>query len=453
MRRNSPIRNLQRNIGQREGLRRILSNIGWLMMDRLLRMFIGLLVGVWVARYLGPKEYGTLNFALAFVALLTPIAALGLKNVVVRDLVRAQHAAQEILGTTLGLQLIGGLLAAIAAIELISLLRPEADDLRKMVAILSGTLVVQAGRTASFWFESRVASRYIVWAENSAVLTVAVVRVALIGLEAPLCAFIWAVLVEATLAAIAMIGVYTWKTGSLQGWRFRWEIATHLLGESWPLILSGVGLMLYMKIDQIMLGQMTGETSVGIYSAALRLSEVWYVVPTVIASSLFPAILKSKAANEELYQARMQRFLDFMVLTAVVIAAGITFFADSLIKLLFGTEFADAGPILKIHVWACVFVYIGLAGTRWYLAEGLQKHNLYRNLSGAAVNIAMNLVLIPLHGPYGAAIATLVSYSLANYLMDLIYPPTRPLFRAKSRALFANSLLFRFAGDLRGRNR
>jgi O-antigen/teichoic acid export membrane protein len=387
---------VHRRIAHRPNLVKIVDNIGWLFFDKVLRMGVGLFVGIWIARYLGPEQFGLLNFALAFTGLFGAIAALGLQGIVVRDIVRDPDGARLTLGTAAVLHLVGGLVTFLLILFAIAQLRPDDPLARTIVAILGSIMLLKVSEIAVYWFESQVQSKYTVWVQNSAFLLFAVVKVLLIINEAPLIAFVWAMLAEAAVVAIVLLIVMSARGPALSRLRASGSRAKLLLRDSWPLILSSLAIMIYMKIDQIMLGQMVGDEAVGIYSAALRISEVWYFIPMVVVASVFPAILEAKKRSEALYYSRLQKLYDFMVLLSVSVALPMTFIATPLVVLLFGAPYAESGVVLAIHIWASVFVFLGVASSNWFLAENRQVLLLQRTIAGAIVNVVLNLVLIPI---------------------------------------------------------
>ncbi len=260
----------------RSGLRSIIANTGWLFADRILRMGVGLIVGVWVARYLGVQQFGSFNYATAFVALFSTLSTLGLDSIVVRSIVSEREKKEQILGTAFRLKLVGGVGSLLLALGSIYVFRHDDDLTIWLVAILASVGIFQSFDTIDLWFQSQVQSKYTVLAKNTAFVIVALLKVALIQMQAPLLAFAWAGLAEVGLGAIGLILTYKIKGYSLWLWRWSTPLAKSLVKESWPLILSGVTIMIYMRIDQIMLGEMVGNQAVGIYSAATRISEIWY---------------------------------------------------------------------------------------------------------------------------------------------------------------------------------
>jgi O-antigen/teichoic acid export membrane protein len=410
---------LRNKIEGRPSLQKIFTNAGWLFGDKILRMGVGLIVSVWVARYLGPEQFGLMIYAMAIVALFVAVARLGLNSIVVRDLVNEPGSANSTLGTTFFLQLAGGLLAYVLAIIAINLSRPD-DGLAKLIVVVLGfALVFKSTDVVKYWFESQVQSKYVVWMGNSIFLVLAVVKIGLILIHAPLMAFIWVTFIEGLMVAVGLIGLYVWHVGNLRGWRFDVLRAKGLLRESWPLLLSGLAIVVYMRIDQIMLGHMLGDDAVGVYSAAVRISEAWYFIPMAIVASVFPSIIQAKKQSETLYHERLQKLYDLMVILALVVAVPMTFFSGEMITMLFGVAYSEAGIVLAIYVWAGVFVFLGVASSKWLLLGGYQKVMLYRTLFGALINIQANWLLIPLFGIRGAALATVISYFIAAFSVFL----------------------------------
>ena len=409
--------------------RGIIANTGWLFADRILRMGVGLFVGVWVARYLGVEQFGVFNYATAFVALFSTLSTLGLDAIVVRSIVREPEKRAEILGTAFWLKLFGGVAALVLAVGSIIVVRHDDQLTISLVAILSSVGIFQAFDTIDLWFQSQVQSKYTVIAKNTAFVITALVKVALISFHAPLIAFAWAALGEVSLGAIGLIISY--RVRGYSPWLWPWSslLAKTLLKESWPLILSGVTIMIYMRIDQIMLGQMIGDKAVGLYSAATRISEVWYFIPTAISSSVAPSIYEAKQVSEDLFYQRIKKLIRLLVIISLVVAVPMSFLSTTIITLLFGSGYAAAGSILGIHIWAAVFVFMGVASNSWFIAEGLTQLSFRRSLMGAVVNVILNWLLIPAYSGVGAAGATVISYAIAAFLSNLTHSKSRRIFK------------------------
>lgn len=425
---------LYAKIEHRPNLQKILHNIAWLFSDKLLRAGLGLFVGVWVARYLGPEDFGLLSYAVAFVSLFGALSTLGLPGIVVRDIVSDPKDSFETLGSACVLQVIGGITAFLAVLILISILRPHDQATLSVVTIIGLTLLFKGSESIKSWFESQVQSKYAVWAESSVFVAIAMIKIVLVLLGASLLAFVWITFVEGLLVAIVLFAMYEWAGGGLRAWRFSLIRAKILLRHSWPLILSGLAIMVYMRVDQIMLGQLLNDKAVGIYSAAVRISEAWYFIPMAIVGSVFPALLDARKTSEVLYLEKFQKLYDALAVIALVVAIPVTLLADQIVVALFGQEYLEAGTILSIHIWTALFVFLGVASGKWFLVENRQLLALHRVLWGVGINIGLNILWIPQYGGIGAAVATLVSQAVAALLIDVVHKETRFMFWMKLKA-------------------
>jgi len=419
----------------RHQLQAALGNSGWLFADKALRMGGGLLLMIWIARYLGPTSFGQLSYAMAFVALFGAIATLGMDGIIVRDLVREQENADEVLGSAFVLRVIGGCLAVLAAVLVVSFLRPGEEAAQKLVAIIAIGTLFQAFDVVDLWFQSRVQSRYPVMARNAAFLVMLLVRVALIVAQAGVAAFAWAASAELALAGLALALSYRLRGRTWAALRPRLARMRALFKESWPLMLSSFAVLVYMRIDQVMLAAMLGEREVGLYAAAVRLSEMWYVIPTVIVSSVMPSLTEARARSEDLYYQRLQTLLNLLVRAAYLVAIPVSLFAGPLMHLLYGESYAAAGAVLAVHVWTVVFVFLGVAYSPWIFNERRAHFWMLQTSLGACLNVLLNLWLIPSQGAVGCAIATLLAQALSTWLANGLFVQTRRIFRMQTKSL------------------
>lgn len=413
----------------------IASNTGWLFFDRVLRMGVGFILSVWIARYLGVQQYGLFSYATAFVYLFNPLITLGLDSVVVRDIVQDPSKKEETLGATFWLKVLGGCTSLLLAVGSIIVLRPNEPLTIGLVTILAAGGIFQSFETIDVWFQSQVQSKYTVFAKNIAFICIVLLKVKLITMQAPLIAFAWAGFAEMGLGAIALTFVYRFKGYSLKLWRWNFPRAKSLLKESFPLLLSGLTIMIYMKIDQVMLGEMVGDRAVGVYTAATRISEAWYFIPTAIICSVTPSIYKAMEQSKTAYYQYVGRLLRLMNLIAVMVAVPVTALAPNIIQLFYGAEFLQSSSVLVIHIWAAIFVFMGVATLPCFIAEGLTDLTLRRTLLGAVINVVLNLLLIPRYTVVGAAVATVISQAVASYLSHAFHSKTRKLFQLQTRSL------------------
>jgi polysaccharide transporter, PST family len=416
------------------GAVRILENVGWLTFDRVLRMGVGLVLTVWIARFLGPAGYGLLSYALSFTGLFTVFACLGLRGIVIRDIVHHPQEAHVTLGTALVLRLLAAAPVYAVILWAYAALRPGDSYGLSMVAIVAAPSLFQAFDLIDHWNQARVQSRYSVWASSASFTLCSLIRLALLGWHAPLRAFAWAILLESVLTCCGLILLYHWSGNRILRWRCAWSRAKGLLSDSWPLLFESLMVVIYLKIDQVMLGLMVNDAAVGIYSAAARVSEVWYFIPVAIVDSVTPAIFRSKQVSERLYYARLARLFSFLVLVSLAISVPLAICAPLVIRGLFGASYAAAVPILAVHIWAAPFVFLGVAQNPWNINEGLTVLYFKRTALGAASNVILNLILIPRFGGLGAAVATVVSYAAAGVFANVLDVRTRGIFWLQLRA-------------------
>lgn len=420
-------------------LRKVIGNTGWLFTEKIVQMFLGLLVGLWIARYLGPEKFGRFNYALAIVGLFVPFAKLGLDNIVIRNLARDISDKNETLGTAFILKFIASITTFFVTLGVVvfstSISSPNYQETICLVGIVATGAIMQSFDIIDYWFQSQVQSKYSVWARNAAYVVMNGVKILLIQMKAPLVAFAIAMVVEYILSAIGMLIAYRLTGNFIKAWHISFRYAKSLLKDSWPLILSGIVIMIYMRIDQVMLGQMVGDESVGIYSAAVKISELWYFVPGAIVNSVFPLIVQAKEISETIYYKRLQQLFTTVSALAYVVAIPVTFLSNQIVTRLYGNDYIQAGAILNIHIWAGLFVSLGVARETWITTEGLMKFSAATAAAGAVVNIVLNYFLIPYYGGLGAAIATVISQFVSAYVVGAFYPPTRKIFLHQTKAL------------------
>jgi len=407
----------RKHLHGRHELQLVLGNTAWLIFDRALRMVVAFAIGIWLARYLGPDQYGVFNYAIAFVALFGVIANLALEGLAIRDLVRNPGAKDEILGTLFLLRLGGGLIAWALALCTLLVLRPGQPLLAWLVAILAAAPLFQAFDVIDYWFQARVASKYSVYARGAAFFVVSVAKVVLILAKVPLVAFAWTVMAEAVLGGIGLLYTYRATGQHVRHWRMTARCAMSLLVEGWPALVSGFLILVYMRIAQVMLGEMASFADVGSYSVAIRLVEVWYIVPVTLTASLFPAIIRSKEMGPVEYRGRIQHLYDLVLWMAIIVAVPVSFLAPWIVNLLFGPGYAAAGPVLSLQCWMATWVFFGVARAKWLYAEGALKQAMAVEVMSALINIAANVLLIPAYGAVGASVASLIAAFCANFVV------------------------------------
>lgn len=417
-------------------LLKIANNSSWLFLEQGVRFLIAMTVGLYVARYLGPSLYGSFNYALSLVTIIGVLAKLGLDGIIVRHIIEDQGATMEILGTAWVLKFIGALLSVGIVIG-IGLWFQEGTEAYLLTLVMAISFLFQTTDVVNFWFQSHLQIAPMVVARCVGLLLGAAAKLWLIFSHASLMSFVWLFTAEAGITALAILLTYQHRGYTVTHWQFSLTRSRLYLREAWPLILSTSMAMLYLKIDQVMLGLMTSNTEVGIYAAAVRFSEIWYFIPLAITSSAYPLIIHAKKQSEELYGQQMQRLYDLMFWSALSIAVMVSAFAQPLIFILLGREYAASASILSLHIWSGIFVFLETARIRWITIQQLTKFQFFTTFLGAITNILLNLLLIPQYGGYGAAVATLISYAVAVYLSCFLYPSLWPAAKQMSKVVVA----------------
>ena len=309
-------------------------------------------------------------------------------------------------------------MGAVIAISLIALtLLITSEDLFTsiLILIISVSSFFQTFNVIDYHFRSMVKAKYSVYVLFTSVLMVSLIKFTLIIIKAPLIYFVAAYAFEFVFNAIGYLIVYHSQKFKVVKWKFDKSLAINLLKDSWPLILAGVVVSIYMKVDQVIIKNMLDAKEVGYYAAAVRLSEAWYFIPVAISNALFPAIVNAKNISKELYHSRLQKLYDILAWMAIGISIPVSFFAADIINLLYGSKFISSAPILTIYIWAGAAVFLGVASSQYLVTENLTRISLFRTSLGMIVNVILNIILIPIYGIVGSAVATLISYSLATF--------------------------------------
>ncbi len=408
------------------GFKRYLKNTSWLFGGQIFRMALGLFVSVAVARYLGPEDFGLFNYVISIVALAGVVSQLGLRELARRELVESPERRNEIMGTCFVLNLGAGLIIY-AAMLLIVFSQSDNSLVVGLFALLgSPMLLLSSLNYVELWFQSQVRSDLSVLTSSASLAIFAVLKIVAILHGAGLIVFGYLFLFEAITLCLLQIYFYHKHFGSILQWRMKWDTALNFLRQSWPLILSSLAVTVYTKIDQVMLGAMLDDEAVGQYSVAVRISSVWYFIPSILATSLFPAILNARRQYADLYQKRLQNYFDLNAGLAYLIAIPLSLGAPWIISILFGEAYKAAGPILAIHAWNCLFVFLWGAREQYLVAEKLFAFSMGCNFAGAIVNLLLNYYLIPNYEGCGAAFATFVSHAISTFLGSFMILHSHP---------------------------
>lgn len=422
----------QQLLGSRPNLRAVAVNVGWLAADKLTRLFVAIFISAWIARYLGPNRYGLLAYALTLVSMFQAFSLLGLDNLVVRDIAAASERAHLVLGTAVYLRAAGAVCAYIALGATVAVLHGH-DKATAGIVLLAGlALLFQITDVIDLWFQSQLQSRRTVIAKMLSYLTAAGIKVTLVTAGASLTWFAAAGVVEAVLTAISL-GVSYRLFRTQRRWTWDSVLARHLLRQSWPLLLSGLSIFLYMRTSVIVLREYSGNAEVGLYSVGATLSEMWYFIPMTIFSSIAPIIARKRAEGAEAYQRTLQQVFTGMWALSLAIATFNIIGADTFVNLLYGNQYAKSAEVFAIHALTFIPVCIGVVQSIWLINEGRSKVALLQALAGACTALTMNALLTTRYGANGAAVATVASQFVQAFLANALLAPD--LFRLQCRSL------------------
>jgi O-antigen/teichoic acid export membrane protein len=413
-----------------------LENTFWLMFERVFTLSVAFVLGIFIARYFGPRDLGILDFSRGISIFFTTFAGLSVEQFLVKMLLEREREKNSILGTIFFLKLSASLISLLCIILLYFFNFFDEIIIFYIVIIITTSSAFSSFDVLRSYYQSKTLSRKIAFATSLQIIVSTLLKILFLYLELSVVYFAFIFLIDAIVFASGLIYTYFQSDDSIFNWTYNHSIAKETLSQCWPTIISGLIIIIYMRVDQLMIKWLLDAENVGYYSAAVRLSEIWFVVGSVINNSLFPAIIKLKISNPAIYKDRLQALLSLMVVVALLIIIPISLFSSTIVNFLFGPEFAPASGVLSIHAWSLLFIFLGLVGQYWMISENLQKLNLYQTLIGLTTNVILNQIMIPLYGINGAALATLISQMFASYLSYLILNKSRTMFWAQTRALF-----------------
>jgi len=403
------------NTFDKTGFIKYLKNAGWHFVARISILFVAFFTTIYAIRYLGPENYGTLSYAVSFISLFSFVASLGIDQIVLRELIKRPEDEAKIMGSALSLKLIGGTLA-IALTALAGILIEATAIELFLILLLSLTHYLGVSQLANYAFQARVESKYPALISIVVSLLLAAAKLLIIFFDKGIIYFALVLLLEVVLYALFYFITYEWRYHRLRSWHFDKATALALFQTSWPLMLSTVSIVIYSRIDQVMLRHYIDTTAVGIYDAAVRLSDVWYIIPNIILGALFPAIINAQRSSPTLFRKRIRLCAALLLGLNLLIIIPTNLLAPHIIELLFGAAFAGSAGVLSIYIWSLIGFSLGQLINTYLIAENYIYIYLYSSVATVLVNIGLNILLIPQYGVNGAAVATLVSYSLIPIL-------------------------------------
>jgi O-antigen/teichoic acid export membrane protein len=425
---------LRAKLAGRDTLRGAVDNSFWLFADQILRMAAGLLVGVWMARYLGPERYGWLSYALAAVGVVTSFTSLGLNAVVVRELVRAPAEAEAWMGAAFFLRAAGAAVGFLACVGVAWWQALPAADVRPLILIVALGMFFQALDVIDLRFQAKGESRVSAWVRMAACVISNAIKVALILGGASVATLAAAGIAELALSAAGLWWAARWRGWRLADWRCERARVVALLHESWPLAIGALAITVQAYADQLVIGSMLGGVELGQYAAAVRLVSVFGFVPMVVQTVAAPEITRAKRDDETLYQRRLHSLYRLMFGLFLLTALPLALLGPAAVEWLYGASFAGAATLLPWLALRLLLTNFGVARSIFITNEGLFRFALLTALAGAAVNIALNLVLVPRWGARGAIASSLASFAVTTFALEIFQPKARVNLRLMARA-------------------
>jgi PST family polysaccharide transporter len=414
-------------------LRKLGTNVSWLLFDRVLRMGVGVIVLGIVSRFLTPPVFGELNYAISLVALFAAVATLGVDGIVIRELVRRPDHREEILGSAWMLKSCGALLA-MSLVLAVCLITERQSGILPLAIIISVGFLPQSFDVVDLWFQRHLQSKITVLAKLGALLGSAGVKLTLVRIEAPLHWFAVAQAGDTLFVGLALVFAYHRNRGSVRAWRPSARTARTLLRDGWPLIFAGVLVALYARVEQFLVRALLDTASMGIYYAAVRITDMWNFVPSLILSSIYPILVEKRQESREDYERWLQMVFDLLTGLGFVVAIGATLCGSIVISLVFGEQYRAASTVLLIQAWIAPITFGGTVRAQYFLIEGLTTYHWWAAIIGIAANLAMGLWLMPMIGAPGAAVAALAGYFLSAYVTSWWFPDLRACARMQTKA-------------------
>ena len=412
-----------------------LLNFGWLIAEQLVRVAIAFLVMTLVARHLGPEQFGAYVYLFGLAGLFMPLSMFGLDAIVMRRSAAEPDAADRVIASALVIRAGGAMAAAAMAVAAVVVWGGPEGATPGLMAMAALILLAQPGDTFNAWFKAAERMAWVAVPRITVSLAVAGAAAWLVHREADLEAFVGLRAAEAGLMAAGALLVYLLATRAGAAFRPSRALVTVMFREGWPLMLSALAGLVYMRIDQVMLGQLAAEAELGRYGVAVRVADVGLFVPVALHATVYASLVRAHSRAPGAFDDHMQRVYDAMALAAFGAVAGIGLAAALLFEPVFGAAYAGGLPIVLVLLLGLPFAYLGVARSAMLTVRGWLWTAPATTMLGALVNIALNLVLIPHFGGLGAALATVVAQSLASVGSSFLLPWLLPAARAQCRAL------------------
>ena len=401
----------------------VLKNTTWIVGAKIFQMLIGFAVTALTARYLGPSNYGYIEYVAAFVGFITSIANLGINDVILKELIDHKDKQGEYIGTSLAIRVISSILSTIILLCLITILNPH-DNLILFVTLLQSlSLVFQSFEIFNYWYHSMLRSKISSTISTIAYLITILYRIYLLVGQKNVIWFASINAFESLVTAILLYYSYIHNDG--QTLIFNKKLIKPIISKSHHFIYSGLMIAIYSQIDKIMLSSWLNDTFVGYYSATISITSMWGFVLAAIIQSFYSPICEAKKENELVYREKIKQLYSLIIWISIIVSSGISIFSPLIIHILYGEAYLPATNCLRIVGWFTGLAYLGSARAPWMLCENNQKFQKYILGIGCIANVILNTILIPILGIDGAAIATLITQSITSFFGPLCFKKIR----------------------------
>lgn len=397
-------------------------NTSWIISGRIVQAALGFVIGIFAARFLGPRNFGLIGYAAALSSFIMPLCTLGLKGIMVNELLENPKEQGIILGSSIILRLMSSTIAVVVLVVFVAFSSDDVDTI-VVVTLYNINLLFQSFDLINYWFQSKLLSKVSVLVSLIAYIIVAVYRILLLSMGSSVYWFALAQSLDVFIIATLLLFSYRKNNGLPLA--FNRSLGRKLLKKSYHFMVSGFAVAIYGQISVILLKHWLDETSVGYYSLAFSVSTMWVFVLSAVIDSARPIIIKTRKNDIDLYRKRIVQVYSFIIYSSTIVAAVFTIFARIIIVLLFGVEYLPATPILRIVVWSTAFSYLGVSRSIWLVSEGKIRYEKLIAVIGAMVSVVLNITLIPLLGLIGAAIAVVCTQLLTNVLIPFFVPELR----------------------------
>lgn len=414
-----------------------IKNTAWMLFEQLVRVISVIFVVVYIARYLGPEKFGVLNYAYSIVLVFTTISRFGLDSILVRELACNPQRKNELMGTAFRLILFTSLVCVIIIVSIVELFH-FSSEIKLLVLVISIGISCQSFYVIDYYYQSKIMSGFSARSKIAGLFISSIIKIIMVASGSELIMFGFAFALDQVLICVFLLLTYSNNSKSLRSFKFDFDVLVSLLKSAWPMLVTAVATILYMRVDQIMIMHILGERHVGLYSAAIKIYEGWSIFLFVLCTSFLPVMAKQNKNNPTNYESNIVRLFMIVIWSSIILALLISVYSEIAVHYIFGDLYIESAGALKVLMWASIFTGMGYVTSRHLIVRKLEVKVVYRTVIALSLNVVFNYLLIPKYGIIGAAISTLGCLFVANYLLDLTDKQLYHLFKMKNKSITFN---------------